>query len=153
MGNKFEVTDMTGQRFGRLTVVGPDGAHKPGQKAMWICKCDCGNETSVQGKMLRNGAVSSCGCLQRETRSQNAEKARDFHNINVPTCSWEQKTCFAYDAEHGGTCKALNDTRFPTRLQCPFYKDRGQHLMEMAQLDARRETGSGGDMKRWAVKP
>lgn len=63
--------DMTGQRFGKLTVLRRDES-KPkghGHKIYWICQCDCGNITSVIGTNLRKGLTKSCGCLQKQTMS------------------------------------------------------------------------------------
>ena len=34
--------DMTGQKFGRLTVIGRSGAQ--GRHTAWLCRCDCGGE-------------------------------------------------------------------------------------------------------------
>lgn len=63
MNHNFK--DMTGQRFGRLTV--KEYSHiGNGGKAYWLCVCDCGNETTVSGDKLRQGWTKSCGCLQRE---------------------------------------------------------------------------------------
>lgn len=65
--------DMTGQRFGRLTVLYRDDT-KPkghGHRAYWVCKCDCGTIKSIEGNHLRSGATQSCGCLQRQ-RSHEA---------------------------------------------------------------------------------
>lgn len=56
--------EMTGWRFGLLTVVrlnpqrGNDGA------ARWDCLCDCGRESTVVGRNLRSGSIRSCGCRQ-----------------------------------------------------------------------------------------
>lgn len=61
--------DLTGQRFGRFTVVSRAENNKDG-RAMWLCKCDCGNERVVMGKCLRNGHTQSCGCLNREINSK-----------------------------------------------------------------------------------
>nr|DAE82971.1 MAG TPA: Very-short-patch-repair endonuclease [Caudoviricetes sp.] len=36
------------------------------------CKCDCGNETIVDGGNLRTKNTQSCGCLQREIASKTA---------------------------------------------------------------------------------
>lgn len=65
--------DLTGQKFGRLTVIGPaedritpSGQHKP----HWICKCDCGNEVVVAGTHLKSGHTQSCGCFQSENTSK-----------------------------------------------------------------------------------
>lgn len=54
--------DLTGQRFGKLTVIEFAG-HAPNRKTLWKCKCDCGNETLVKTNALRSGDTKSCGCL------------------------------------------------------------------------------------------
>lgn len=56
--------DLTGQRFGRLTVVG----RADDQKGAWKCRCDCGNETMARANSLLSGNTRSCGCLQSERR-------------------------------------------------------------------------------------
>ena len=58
--------DLTGQRFGRLTVIERDTSRPKNDGAFWLCKCDCGNVTSVRGKELRRGNTKSCGCLALE---------------------------------------------------------------------------------------
>lgn len=54
-----------GMRFNKLTVVRPAGRDKH-FNAMYLCKCSCGNETSVRGFILLNGNTKSCGCLRRK---------------------------------------------------------------------------------------
>lgn len=58
--------DLTGQRFGRLTVIEKAPARHGCTSAVWRCKCDCGNETVVRGVVLRRGKSNSCGCLRSE---------------------------------------------------------------------------------------
>ena len=57
--------DLTGQRFGRLEVIGK--VEKPSNRkytaAYWLCKCDCGNKKVVASIDLRRGVTKSCGCL------------------------------------------------------------------------------------------
>lgn len=55
--------DLTGQKFGRLTVIHRVENDKYG-KPRWLCKCDCGNEHYATTHNLRSGHVKSCGCLQ-----------------------------------------------------------------------------------------
>jgi len=57
--------DLTGQRFGRWTVIekGPSGQ---GGHFTWQCVCDCGARRLVSGDRLRLGRSRSCGCLARE---------------------------------------------------------------------------------------
>ena len=52
--------DLTGQRFGRLTVLAP--AENIGGCTAWLCRCNCGRETVVITKRLRDGHRTSCGC-------------------------------------------------------------------------------------------
>lgn len=66
--------DLTGQRFGRLTVIEYDHAEHDG--AHWLCKCDCGTEKVIAGYLLRNGATKSCGCLKSDASRAALDKAR-----------------------------------------------------------------------------
>lgn len=59
------VKDLTGMRFGYLTVLSR-AQNSPTGEAMWNCKCDCGSIVTVGGYSLRNGNTKSCGCLQKE---------------------------------------------------------------------------------------
>lgn len=66
-----KIIDLTGQKFGKLTVVKRAGSTKDG-RAQWLCKCDCGNTCIVMGKLLRNGSVKSCGCYQKDHPSHKS---------------------------------------------------------------------------------
>lgn len=55
--------DLTGQTFGKLTVLRKDSSAEKG-KARWICKCECGNVVSILSDSLRSGKTTSCGCAQ-----------------------------------------------------------------------------------------
>ena len=58
--------NMTGLRFGKLVAIEPTEKRDYRGLAYWRCKCDCGNETVVNGYMLRSGATKSCGCIRTE---------------------------------------------------------------------------------------
>lgn len=60
-----KLINLTGQRFGRWTVLRQTGLNKR-KEAMWLCRCDCGTERIVLGRCLRNGRSQSCGCLPAE---------------------------------------------------------------------------------------
>ena len=47
-----KMIDLTGQRFGRWTVLEYVGYEKG---VMWRCKCDCGTERNVRSDHLRYG--------------------------------------------------------------------------------------------------
>lgn len=67
--NTNKVKDLTGQRFGRLTVIGIDD--RGTRKTYWNCLCDCGTIKSVRSDSLQNGAIRSCGCLKKEQDAVN----------------------------------------------------------------------------------
>lgn len=72
MKSNSRVMDLTGQRFGRLTVIGLHPTET--RKTFWYCQCDCGNYKVVRADSLRSGAVKSCGCLKKEQDEENLVK-------------------------------------------------------------------------------
>lgn len=57
--------DLTGQKFGRLTVMEPYGVNSSGNQ-LWKCKCDCGNDYITESYHLRKGLTVSCGCYRKD---------------------------------------------------------------------------------------
>ena len=78
---KFE--DLTGQRFGYLTVIKKAGKNKS-DKILWLCKCDCGKLKIIQGASLKNGRTKSCGCL----RKKGARRTHGFKYTRL-YCIWQ----------------------------------------------------------------
>lgn len=74
-------TDLTGKRFGRLTVVKrvESGNHGSSHGSRWLCVCDCGNEKVVSRCHLVGGDTRSCGCLQREHQETGSITHGDTH--------------------------------------------------------------------------
>lgn len=56
--------DIAGQRFGHLLVLSK--VNRRGTQIFWLCRCDCGNEKSVNGQSLREAKSRSCGCQRRK---------------------------------------------------------------------------------------
>ena len=56
--------DLAGQRFGKLTVLGLDPENRTTMRKV-ICRCDCGNERSMDYRRLKRGLATSCGCDRR----------------------------------------------------------------------------------------
>lgn len=68
--------DLTGRRFGRLSVIREQARSKGGQLT-WACRCDCGGSSVVTGANLRSGHTTSCGCFMRQVAATvNAAPAR-----------------------------------------------------------------------------
>lgn len=68
--------DLTGQQFGRWTVLGPaETRYSPSGKTrriMWKCQCGCGAIRDVGARALKTGMSTSCGCYQKELVSSYA---------------------------------------------------------------------------------
>lgn len=90
--------DLTGQRFGRLTVIKKHSSEKG--RIKWECRCDCGNITYPVTSKLTTGKTVSCGCLGLE----NATKAK---------------------ITHGQTHSKLYDVWAAMRNRC--YREKGSH--------------------------
>ena len=70
--------DLTGQRYGRLTVLSKSSTAKDGG-TIWLCKCDCGNEITVKSGNLRSGHTLSCGCFMKDRTSETQSTHRQSH--------------------------------------------------------------------------
>lgn len=72
--------DLTGQRFGKLTVVGI-GSRASNGSIKWLCQCDCdeNSKVCVRGDALKSGRTVSCGCFNREKAKCNLEGQRFGH--------------------------------------------------------------------------
>lgn len=56
--------DITNQKFNRLTVLRI--SHSKNKVLYWLCRCDCGNYTTVASALIRTGRTRSCGCAHRD---------------------------------------------------------------------------------------
>lgn len=66
--------DLTGQTFGRLTVLNKTDNRSKGGNILWLCQCSCGSEPiEISSGDLRHGR-KSCGCLKREQNKTRAAK-------------------------------------------------------------------------------
>jgi hypothetical protein len=74
--------DLTGKKFGRLTVLSFDHVSK-NRGSYWKCKCDCGNISIPQGRCLRLGQTKSCGCYQKE-------QAKERNRIKIGEASFNR---------------------------------------------------------------
>lgn len=72
--------DLTGNKYGRLTVLGDVGKRTGRGKILWHCLCECGRVTFVRADHLKNGSVVSCGCLNKEKKH---ERFKDLTNTET----------------------------------------------------------------------
>lgn len=79
----MKAIDLVGKRFGRLVVVERADNHSTNKhaNAHWVCKCDCGNETVVDGHKLRRGHTKSCGCYHKDRLVTHGETNSRLYGI------------------------------------------------------------------------
>jgi hypothetical protein len=80
------VIDITGQRFGFLTILEKSDKRDNSKAQFWRVQCDCGNQKEINGAGIRRGVVVSCGCFAKQQR----KKATTFHgeSNNLTYKSW-----------------------------------------------------------------
>ena len=66
------VRDLTGQKFGELTVLQDTGERQRGGGAVWLCRCSCGKICKASGNALTDGRKKSCG----HTKMRKKKKKR-----------------------------------------------------------------------------
>ncbi len=68
-------SNLTGQTFGRLTVLRESTYKNNTGRTRWLCECECGDKVIVGGANLIQGGTRSCGCL-RDEHTKNFFKQR-----------------------------------------------------------------------------
>lgn len=69
--------DLTGKKFGRLTVI--EFLFREGHRKYWKCVCECGNTTKSLASNLVLGYSKSCGCSRRESRgTHKGSKTKEY---------------------------------------------------------------------------
>lgn len=76
-----KLIDLTGQRFGRLVVMGRAPENTKHNKPTWKCHCDCGVEFVTNGETLRRGETRSCGCLHVDAARETAIRTKTIHGF------------------------------------------------------------------------
>lgn len=71
------IKDLTGLKFGRLTVLCDSGMRNKNRNIIWRCRCDCGNISNVCGSNLLTGHSVSCDCFKREGASVRGKEMFD----------------------------------------------------------------------------
>lgn len=73
-----EIIDITGNRYGKLTVIGR-GENTSNGATRWWCQCDCGSEPILVTKSnLISGGTVSCGCYRRQVAHDLLKKFNKY---------------------------------------------------------------------------
>lgn len=72
--------DLKGKQFGKLTVLKKNGKSK-NRHCLWLCLCECGNETTMRSDSLRSGDVKSCGCYKIEKATTHGLRKTKLYRL------------------------------------------------------------------------
>ena len=92
-----KLNDITGQQYGRLTVLGISHRYRRSRRIViihWQCRCTCGVEVTVSTSDLRSGNTQSCGCFKRETAGKQSVTHGLTHSATFSTWSDMKTRCY-----------------------------------------------------------
>ena len=127
-GHSRKKLDLTGQRFGKLTVLAP--AENIGSRTAWLCRCDCGREAVVPTRRLRDGRRTSCGCGKDGLNEVPGEAGRASLTFVDGTC---------VEMIRAGTVRSTNTSGVPG---VEWWKRRGRWRATICFKGARYYLGS-----------
>lgn len=101
------IKDITGQRFGKLIAIErvADKITPSGNcRAMWHCKCDCGNEKDISYNSLMYDKTQSCGCLSIEKIKNIGKNNKKYNKYifygDMGLCyTSDYKNCWIFDSD------------------------------------------------------
>lgn len=79
---KRNFNDITGKKFGKLTVLSETSKRTSNREIIWHCQCECGSYVDIPGTSLRSGHTTSCGCINYSIGEKNIQQILDNNNIS-----------------------------------------------------------------------
>lgn len=151
--NKARIIDLSGRKYGRLTVLSL--SHKINRATYWECQCECGNKITLPRSAFISGNTKSCGCLSSESKSERFFKHgmtltpeyRAWSAMVARTTNQKVKYSERYIGRGITVC---DEWRYSFKN---FYKDMGErpslkHSLDRVDNDGNYEPGNC----KWATK-
>ncbi len=92
--------DLTGQKFGRLTVINLLSERAKNGMKIYKCLCDCGKYVNVRYGNLTSGNTKSCGCFNSDCSSKRNSTHHKTHT-RLYKIYYNMKTrCYNKNASH-----------------------------------------------------
>lgn len=142
--------NLSGQKFGKWTVLGATDERKHGQ-VTWHCRCECGNEKVLVGRVLTLGKSKSCGCYREEVKTTHGMYQTPIHRVwsnMIQRCHNSENTQYH---NYGAIGIKVCD-RWRNSFEA-FYQDVGDVPFKGAQLDrVNNDLGYSPNNVRWVTR-
>ena len=128
-----KMIDLSGQRFGKLTVI--ENAGKiDGRHYFWKCQCDCGNIVTIEGSRLRSGNTKSCGCGRYDGLKRYNEKISE--EVKLPIGSHFGKLTIIEDLGFRPQVKGHSRRWYKCLCECGNIKEVQGNLLKQGQVNS-----------------
>lgn len=141
--------DLTGQKFGRLTVL--ERAEYDGKNKVirYKCVCECGEERVVFRNSLATGQTQSCGCLNRDISrerathgyTRNGKKTKEYLAINniIARCTNPKNPMYKHYGGRGITVCDRWRNQPGTFVEDMGYRPSDKHSIERIDVNGNYE--------------
>lgn len=139
--------DLTGQRFGKLTVLYKEQSQFDSKtkrySTKWVCQCDCGNVVSVNRSNLRSGHTNSCGCINSvgETKLNfllSKYKINFRPQVNFPECVDKGKLYFDFGIYDENSLKGVIEYDGKQHFEKVRFNGMSEEKANQAFIDGQR---------------
>jgi hypothetical protein len=146
------ISDLSGERFGRVTVMWPAGRHDG--RIYWMASCDCGTYFPTRSDALKDGRTPSCGCQRRERAARGLPHMRhglagtpehDAFNCAKQRCTNPNDKGYK---NYGGRGIEFRFDSFEEFYACLGPKPTPLHSIDRINNDGHYEAGN----VRWATR-
>lgn len=155
------IKDLIGKKFERLTPIKCVGKNK-WNNALWLCKCDCGNEKIIPSHDLIEGKVKSCGCLNMESIVTSNTKHGFCYTRFYRIWAAMKRRCDNSNAKNyhtygGRNIKYQNSWSEFENFKTDMYSDYMEHVKKYGEKDTTLDRiNSNGNYEklncRWATE-
>ena len=98
--------ELTGQRFGKLTVIANVGRRRG--SVLWRCVCDCGGTRDATSNKLVSGRTVACGCshgspTHGHTRARRSSPTYSSWSAMIARCTYPSNPAYEHYKKRGIT--------------------------------------------------
>lgn len=103
------IKNLTGNKYGLLTVIKMRKERGKHNEVFWICQCDCGNLIDVRANSLQQGKTTSCGCSRKKHGMNDTRLYRIWNGMKNRCNNPKRKDYHKYGGRGVSVCNEWNN--------------------------------------------